>query len=43
VAVLLWLALIAAAGWCWASPAAGLVIVYYVLREARTIFAGGHS
>ncbi len=37
VAVLLGLALNAAAGWWWADPAAGLVIVYYALVEARTI------
>jgi divalent metal cation (Fe/Co/Zn/Cd) transporter len=34
-AVLLGLILNAAAGWWWADPAAGLVIVYYALREAR--------
>jgi divalent metal cation (Fe/Co/Zn/Cd) transporter len=34
-AVLLGLLLNAAAGWWWADPAAGLVIVYYALREAR--------
>lgn len=37
VAVLLGLVLNAAAGWWWADPAAGLVIVYYALVEARTI------
>jgi divalent metal cation (Fe/Co/Zn/Cd) transporter len=37
VAVLVGLALNAAAGWWWADPAAGLVIVYYALVEARTI------
>ncbi len=26
-------------GWWWADPAGGLVIVYYALREAYTIFA----
>jgi divalent metal cation (Fe/Co/Zn/Cd) transporter len=36
-AVLLGLALNLAAGWWWADPAAGLVIVYYALREARAI------
>jgi divalent metal cation (Fe/Co/Zn/Cd) transporter len=36
-AVLVGLALNAAFGWWWADPAAGLVIVYYALREARTI------
>ena len=39
VAVLLGLALNAAAGWWWADPAAGLVIVYYALVEANTICA----
>jgi divalent metal cation (Fe/Co/Zn/Cd) transporter len=39
-AVLLGLALNARAGWWWADPAAGLVLVYYALREARTIHAG---
>ena len=38
-AVLLGLALNAAAGWWWADPAAGLVLVYYALREAWTIRA----
>ena len=37
VAVLLGLALNAVLGWWWADPAAGLVIVYYALKEARTI------
>ena len=41
-AVLLGLALNAAAGWWWADPAAGLVIVYYALKEARTIFSEQH-
>jgi divalent metal cation (Fe/Co/Zn/Cd) transporter len=36
-AVLLGLALNAAAGWWWADPVAGLVLVYYALREVRTI------
>ena len=36
-AVLIGLALNAAAGWWWADPAAGLVIVYYALKEARAI------
>lgn len=36
-AVLLGLALNAAVGWWWADPAAGLVIIYYALREASTI------
>lgn len=38
-AVLLGLVLNAALGWWWADPAAGLVIVYYAVREARQIFA----
>jgi divalent metal cation (Fe/Co/Zn/Cd) transporter len=42
VAVLLGLALNAAAGWWWADPAAGYVLVYYGLREAREIFTGEH-
>lgn len=37
VAVLIGLILNRALGWWWADPAAGLVIVYYALREARTI------
>ena len=40
VAVLLGLVLDAAAGWWWADPIAGLVIVYYALREAVQIFRG---
>lgn len=36
-AVLLGLALNAALGWWWADPLAGLVIVYYAIREARAI------
>jgi len=39
-AVLLGLVLNSALGWWWADPAAGLVIVYYAVREARTIYAG---
>jgi divalent metal cation (Fe/Co/Zn/Cd) transporter len=38
-AVLVGLALNAAFGWWWADPAAGYVLVYYALREAREIFA----
>jgi divalent metal cation (Fe/Co/Zn/Cd) transporter len=38
-AVLLGLALNAAMGWWWADPLAGLVIVYYAVREARLIFS----
>lgn len=37
-AVLVGIVLDTAAGWWWADPAAGLVIVYYALREARHIF-----
>lgn len=37
-AVLVGLALNAALGWWWADPAAGYVLVYYALREARDIF-----
>jgi divalent metal cation (Fe/Co/Zn/Cd) transporter len=37
-AVLIGLALNAGIGWWWADPAAGLVIVYYAIREARTIY-----
>ena len=39
VAVLAGLILNATLNWWWADPAAGLVIVYYALREARTIHA----
>jgi divalent metal cation (Fe/Co/Zn/Cd) transporter len=41
-AVLLGLVLNAAAGWWWADPAAGYVLVYYATREVRDIFARGH-
>jgi divalent metal cation (Fe/Co/Zn/Cd) transporter len=37
-AVLAGLALNAAAGWWWADPAAGYVLVYYAAREIREIF-----
>ena len=37
-AVLLGLALNAAAGWWWADPLAGYVLVYYAAREVRTIW-----
>jgi divalent metal cation (Fe/Co/Zn/Cd) transporter len=40
VAVLLGLILNAAAGWWWADPAAGYVLVYYAIREVREIFTG---
>ncbi len=39
VAVLAGLALNAAAGWWWADPAAGYVLVYYAGREARETFS----
>jgi len=39
VAVLTRLALNATAGWWWADPAAGYVLVYYASREAREIFS----
>ena len=42
VAVLAGLVLNAAAGWWWADPAAGYVLVYYAAREVREIFFGGH-
>lgn len=42
VAVLAGLVLNAAAGWWWTDPAAGYVLVYYALREAREIFSGSH-
>ena len=38
-AVLLGLVANAVLGWWWADPLAGLVIVFYGLREARAIFA----
>ena len=37
-AVLAGLLLNAALGWWWADPAAGYVLVYYAVREAREIF-----
>ena len=39
VAVLVGLVLNLAVGWWWADPAAGYVLVFYALREAREIFA----
>jgi len=39
LAVLLGLALNAAAGWWWADPAAGYVLVGYAVREVREIFS----
>ena len=38
VAVLLGLVLNAAAGWWWADPVAGYLLVYYAAREVRDIF-----
>jgi divalent metal cation (Fe/Co/Zn/Cd) transporter len=43
VAVLLGLVLNAVAGWWWADPAAGYVLVYYAVREVREIFTGQHD
>lgn len=40
-AVLLGLVLNAAAGWWWADPTAGYVLVYYAAREVREIFTVG--
>jgi divalent metal cation (Fe/Co/Zn/Cd) transporter len=42
-AVLLGLILNTTLRWWWADPAAGYVLVYYGLREAREIFTGGHG
>ena len=42
-AVLIGLALNALLAWWWADPVAGLVIVYYAVREARTALAHGSS
>ena len=36
------LVLNAAAGWWWADPAAGYVLVYYAAREVREILLTGH-
>ena len=41
VAVLLGLTLNAAAGWWWADPAAGYVLVLYAAREVRGVFFAG--
>ena len=38
VAVLAGLVLNVVAGWWWADPAAGYVLVYYAAREVREIF-----
>ena len=43
VAVLFGLVLNAAAGWWWADPAAGYVLVYYAAREVREIFTDLHD
>ena len=43
VAVLFGLVLNAAAGWWWADPAAGYVLVYYAAREVREIFTEQHA
>ena len=40
-AVLVGLVLNAAAGWWWADPAAGYVLVFYALREVRAILTPG--
>jgi divalent metal cation (Fe/Co/Zn/Cd) transporter len=40
-AVLAGLVLNAAAGWWWADPAAGYVLVYYATREVQEIFFAG--
>ncbi len=40
-AVVAGLVLNAAAGWWWADPAAGYVLVYYAAREVRDIFTAG--
>ena len=42
-AVLAGLVLNAVAGWWWADPLAGLVIVYYGLKEGREAFVGRRS
>jgi divalent metal cation (Fe/Co/Zn/Cd) transporter len=42
-AVLLGLVLNATAGWWWADPAAGYVLVYYAAREVREIFTEPHN
>lgn len=42
-AVLLGLVLNAAAGWWWADPAAGYILVYYAAREVHEIFLHGHE
>lgn len=42
IAVLTGLVLNAAAGWWWADPLAGYVLIYYAVREARAIIAAQH-
>jgi divalent metal cation (Fe/Co/Zn/Cd) transporter len=42
VAVLVGLVLNAALGWWWADPLAAYALVYYAVREAKTIFSGQH-
>jgi divalent metal cation (Fe/Co/Zn/Cd) transporter len=42
-AVLLGLILNALAGWWWADPSAGYVLVYYAVREVRAIFTLDNS
>ena len=42
-AVLLGITLDLVLGWWWADPVAGLVIVYYAIREAVHIFHGESS
>ncbi len=41
-AVLLGLLLNTLANWWWADPLAGFVLVYYAVKEARSIFIKGH-
>jgi divalent metal cation (Fe/Co/Zn/Cd) transporter len=41
-AVLIGLLLNSLAGWWWADPAAGYVLVHYALREVKEIFFGEH-
>jgi divalent metal cation (Fe/Co/Zn/Cd) transporter len=41
-AVLTGLVLNAAAGWWWADPLSGYVLVYYAVREARAILTDQH-
>ena len=42
-AVLASLVLNALAGWWWADPLAGYVLVHYAVREAKQIVSGGHQ